>query len=538
MSKGFLCLVLHAHLPYVRHPEDENFLEEKWFYEAVTETYIPLIQIFDQLLEDHVRFRLTISLSPPLISMFTDSLLQERYVRHLAKLIELADKEESRTYGSPFHESAIMYKKRFHEAMSVFCDRYNRNLVSAFKKFQDEGVIEIITCGATHGYLPLMMLYPEAVRGQIKTAVDLHTRHLGRPPAGIWLPECAYAPGIDEILKENGLKFFFTDSHGVLYASHRPRFGIFAPIYCPSGVAAFGRDIESSKQVWSTQEGYPGDFEYREFYRDIGYDLDLDYIGPYIHPDGIRTHTGIKYYKITGKVDLSQKEPYDPRRADEKAAIHAGNFMFNRQHQIYYLSSLMDRPPIIVAPYDAELFGHWWFEGPKWLNYLIRKIAFDQDVIEMITPSDYLQRFPCNQVATPCSSSWGNKGYHEVWLCGANDWIYRHLHMAAGMMTNLANQHRNAGGLKRRALNQAARELLLAQSSDWAFIMSTGTMVEYAVKRTKTHLLNFFRLHDEIQGNRIDEGRLRELEYINNIFPDIDFNWYATKADFPQAASM
>ncbi|BAF60409.1 MAG: DUF1957 domain-containing protein [Pelotomaculum sp.] len=529
MPKGYLCLVLHAHLPYVRHPEHEFFLEEKWLFEAITETYIPLIQVFEHLIRDGIRFRLTVTLSPPLISMLTDPLLQERYVRHLAKLIELAEKEEGRTYGSPFHETALMYKKRFQEAMTVFCDRYGRNLVSAFKYFQDAGRLELITCAATHGYLPLMMLFPEAVRAQIRAAVELHTRHLGGPPHGIWLPECGYAPGVDEILKENGLKFFFTDTHGLLYASRRPRFGIFAPIYCPSGVAAFGRDVESSKQVWSSQEGYPGDYDYREFYRDIGYDLDYEYIKPYIHPDGIRTHTGIKYYKITGRVDLSQKEPYNPRRAEEKAAIHAGNFMFNRQHQVRYLAGLMDRPPVIVAPYDAELFGHWWFEGPLWLEYLIRKIAFDQDDIEMITPSDYLQRHPCNQVAVPCSSSWGNKGYHEVWLCGANDWIYRHLHMAASRMTALANRHQSAGGLLKRALNQAARELMLAQSSDWAFIMSTGTMVDYAIKRTKTHVSNFLRLYEEIEGNKIDEGWLSALEYRNNIFPDIDYRWYQSK---------
>ena len=526
MFTGYLCLVLHAHLPYVRHPEHENFLEERWLYEAITETYIPLIQAFDHLIDDHVGFRLTMTLSPPLISMLTDPLLQERYTRHLASLIELADKEEGRTYGSPFHEAALMYKRRLREAMYIFRDRYHRNIVSAFKKFQDQGRLEIITCAATHGYLPLMLLQPEAVRAQIRTAVDIYTRHLGQPPRGIWLPECGYAPGIDEILKENGIRFFFSDSHGVLYASHRPRFGIFAPIYCPSGVAAFGRDVESSKQVWSTQEGYPGDYQYREFYRDIGYDLDYDYIKPYIHPDGIRIHTGFKYYKITGKVELSQKEPYNPGAADVKAADHAGNFMFNRQHQIRHLAGMMDRPPMIIAPYDAELFGHWWFEGPAWLEYLIRKIAFDQDEIELLTPSQYLERFPCNQVAVPCSSSWGNKGYHEVWLSGSNDWIYRHLHMAASRMVELANRYPEAGGLLRRALNQAARELMLAQSSDWAFIMSTGTMVEYAVKRTKIHLSNFLRLRDEIEGNRIDEGWLSDLEYRDNIFPDVDYSWY------------
>ncbi|MBC7326088.1 MAG: DUF1957 domain-containing protein, partial [Moorella sp. (in: Bacteria)] len=242
------------------------------------------------------------------------------------------------------------------------------------------------------------------------------------------------------------------------------------------------------------------------YYRDIGFDLDFEYIKPYIHPDGIRVSTGIKYYRITGRTN--HKEPYVPAWAKEKAAVHAGNFMFNRELQIKYLNTLMDRPPMIVAPYDAELFGHWWYEGPQWLEYLIRKITYDQNTIELITPGDYLQRFPCNQVARPCTSSWGNKGYHEVWLCQANDWIYRHLHMAAARMIELVHNHPDAGGLLRRALNQAARELMLAQSSDWAFIMSTGTMVKYAVNRTKTHLLNFFRLYDEIKYRYLDEGWL------------------------------
>jgi 1,4-alpha-glucan branching enzyme len=200
--------------------------------------------------------------------------------------------------------------------------------------------------------------------------------------------------------------------------------------------------------------------------------------------------------------------------------------MFNREQQIKYLNSVMDRPPIIVAPYDAELFGHWWYEGPQWLEYLIRKIHFDQDIIELITPGDYLQRFPCNQVARPCASSWGNKGYNEVWLSKPNDWIYRHLHMAAARMIELADSYPFAWGAQYRALNQAARELMLAQSSDWAFIMSTGTMTEYAISRTKNHLANFIRLYEEIKNNNIDEGWLKWLEEKNNLFPDIDYKIY------------
>jgi 1,4-alpha-glucan branching enzyme len=524
MPLGFLALVLHMHLPYVRHPENEHFLEERWFYEAVTETYLPLLQIFERLVNDNVPFRLTISLSPTLISMFTDHLLQQRYNIYLEKLIELADIEVGRTYNSPFHKTALMYQHRFRQARYLFNDVYQKQIIQGFKKYHDLGYLEIITCPATHGYLPLMMVQPETVRAQIATAVDVHRQYLGTLPLGIWLSECGYAQGIDDLLKEFKLRFFFTDTHGVLFASRRPRFGVFAPIYCPSGVAAFGRDVESSKQVWSAREGYPGDYDYREFYRDIGFDLDYDYIKPYIHPDGIRINTGIKYYRITGTTN--HKEPYVFEWADNKAAVHAGNFMFNRQLQAAHLKKLMERPPLIVAPYDAELFGHWWFEGPLWLEYLIRKIHFDQDTLELITPSDYLTRFPCNQVAQPCASSWGNKGYHETWLNQANDWMYRHLHYAAAQMVELANSHPDAQGLLRRALNQAGRELVLAQSSDWAFMMSTRTTVNYALSRTKSHLSNVLKLIAQIKENHIDEGWLSSLESKNNIFPRLNYSWY------------
>jgi 1,4-alpha-glucan branching enzyme len=527
MAKGYLALVLHAHLPYVRHPEHGYSLEEKWLYEAITETYIPLIWMLESLLDDNVPFRLTLSLSPTLIAMLQDDFLQNRYLAHLDKMIDLGAREVHRTRGTPFHDTARMYNDRLHGARDTFARRYGKNLVRAFKGFLDSGRVEVITTAATHGYLPLLMIHREAVRAQVATGIQTYRRAFGRDPAGLWLPECSYTPGLDEILKEFGLRYFFLDSHGLLFASHRPRFGIFAPVYCPSGVAAFGRDLESSKQVWSAQEGYPGDHNYREYYRDIGFDLDYDYIKPYIHPDGIRVNTGFKYYRITGKGQ--HKEPYVPEWARATAEAHAGNFMFNREHQVHYLSRIMDRPPIIVAPYDAELFGHWWFEGPHWLETLMRRIAYDQHTLEPITPSEYLRRFPCNQLATPCASSWGDKGYHEVWLNQANDWIYRHLHWAAERMIELAREHPRAEGLRRRALNQAARELLLAQASDWAFIMATNTMVAYAARRTKNHLLNFKGLWHQLRENRLEPGWLAELEDRNNPFPDLEYTVYAQR---------
>ncbi|MEL7564059.1 MAG: 1,4-alpha-glucan branching protein domain-containing protein [Dehalobacterium sp.] len=522
MSKGYLTIVLHAHLPYVRHVEHEHFLEERWFYEAITDCYIPLIDMMDRLADDNIPFKLTMSLTPPLLTMLGDSLLQERYQKHLNLLIELAEKEVVRLKNRPeYLHLALMYQKKFLDARRTFHDKYQRYLVNGFKKHMESGNLEIITSGATHAYFPLAEDSRKTVRAQVATAIDTHQRFLGRRPNGIWLPECGYFPGDDQILKEYGLQYFFVDTHGILYASRRPKYACFAPIFCPSGVAAFARDPESSKQVWSTSEGYPGDYDYREYYRDIGYDLDFGYVWPYIHPEGIRVNTGIKYYRITGKT--MEKQVYHPETAARKAAEHALNFKFNREKQIEYLSNIMDRPPIIISPYDAELFGHWWFEGPQFLENLLRSIAADAQNIELISPMDYLAAYPHNQVTEPCMSSWGDKGYHDVWLDQSNAWVYPHLHKAAERMSELTSRFPAPDNNLRRVLNQAARELMLAQSSDWAFIIKTGSMVSYAMQRTKNHLHNFTALYEQAKQNNINFDQLYQLENQHNIFPDIDY---------------
>jgi 1,4-alpha-glucan branching enzyme len=526
--KGYHALVLHAHLPFVRHPEHPNFLEEDWLYEAITETYLPLLDSFERLVHDGVRFRVTMTMTPPLVSMLRDDLLQQRYGRQLDSLCELANLEVRRTeHDATFHPLALFYRDRFEHSRRLFHDRYRRDLVGAFKRLQDEGVLEIITCGATHGFLPLMSQYPEAVRAQIHVAAEHYRQHFGRNPRGIWLPECGYFPGVEKPLAAENIRFFFVDTHAVLDAAPRPRYGAYAPIYTNAGPAAFARDHESSVQVWSAQSGYPGDPNYREFYRDVGFDLDFDYVRPYIQPTGDRKNTGIKYYRITGKVPLSAKEPYNPWLAKERAAIHAGNFVYNRQRQIEHLAQALGRPPIVVSPYDAELYGHWWYEGPDFIEAYIRKATFDQRTYKLSSPIDYLAEMPEQQVSTPPLSSWGAGGYAAVWLHPSNDWIYRHLHKAAERMIALARDWPASDGLQRRALNQAARELLLAQSSDWAFIMQTGTMVDYAVRRTKEHVSNFTRLHDELRSGQIDEAHLAWLEQRHNIFPAIDYKVYA-----------
>ncbi|HET7623870.1 MAG TPA: 1,4-alpha-glucan branching protein domain-containing protein [Verrucomicrobiae bacterium] len=522
--QGYLSLVLHAHLPFVRHPEHSRFLEENWLFEAITETYIPLLKILQGWRRDGMETRLTLTMTPTLCFMSGDSLLRERYVRHLDELIELAEKEIHRTHwDKPLNELALMYHNRFLEIRETYlscqCD-----LVAAFGKFQELGSLEIITSAATHALLPLLANHPPSIRAQILTARDHYQSCFGRDPRGIWLPECAYADGVETVLREANIRWFITDTHGLLHANPRPRYGVFAPIFTPNGIAAFGRDLDSAKQVWSRHTGYPGDPRYRDFYRDIGFDLDLDYLKPHLAAGENRGFTGIKYHRITG--GGFEKQIYNRALALTAAAEHAQHFLETRVNQIQRLAEIMDRPPLVLSPYDAELFGHWWYEGPEFLDYFVRKAYYDQNVFSFVTPEEYLKKFPTNQIAKPGASSWGEEGYWRVWLNEKNEWIYPHLHAAQERMTALVRRFPDPNPLQRRALRQAGRELLLAQSSDWPFILRTGTSPDYARKRVKEHLLRFIALHHQLTRTRVDESWLREVEQRDNIFPEINFRYW------------
>ncbi|MFP3389688.1 1,4-alpha-glucan branching protein domain-containing protein [Brevibacillus sp. SIMBA_040] len=530
MNNGYLSLVLHAHLPYVRHGDRDDYLEERWVYESMLETYIPLLLVFDRLLADGIDFRMTLAVSPTLLSMLDDELIQARFRAHLAKTVELAGKEVKRTaHHSKEHRVAKMYLERF-RTIATYCRKLDYKLITGLRRVQESGSVELITCAATHAFLPFVET-EEAIRAQLQIGIDTHERVLGRRPNGIWLPECGYTPGVDRLLKEAGLHFFFVDSHTINHATPTPRRGLYAPLFTPHDVAAFARDEVASRQVWSSFDGYPGDYDYREYYRDIGFDREMDYIEPYIHPAGIRVHTGLKYYRITGPNE--HKDWYEPEWAREKAASHAGHFLYHRERQIEEASAWMDQKPLVVATYDAELFGHWWYEGPQFLDYLLRKTVCDSKHVTLITPSEYLARYPNQDRAHLPMSTWGRNGYGEVWLNERNSWIYRHLHQAERDLIEAISSlyetcvpDASSNQVKSRCLKQAARELMLAQSSDWAFILDGQTVVEYAVRRIHNHLVRLRELLALFYQEQPDEERLVEMEAAYPLFPGLDETYY------------
>jgi len=518
---GKISLVLHCHLPFVRHPEHDHFLEENWYYEALFETYLPLLSAFEELSRRQIPFRMTLSVSPTFLSMCLDPLLQRRAVRYADELLGLARKEEKRIQSHPeFKPVLAMYLEKLERYRRDLLGKYHGNVAEGFKAYQASGQLELITCAATHGFLPLLALREAAVRGQVETALRSHRAFFGKEPAGFWLPECGYQPGLDGLLAHYGLRYFFVESHGLLEAQPRPRYGTFAPVRCPSGLSAFGRDLESSKQVWSSKEGYPGDPDYREFYRDAGFDLTEGELHPYLQPEGIRRFTGLKYYRVTGPGN--QKEPYDPQRARRKAEAHAADFLANRRKQAGTVSQWMDRPPLMTCMYDAELFGHWWYEGPDFLQSLFEQNHRQGGGLSFTTPSAYLEEFPENQPSQPVFSSWGLGGYAEFWLNETNDWLYPPLSGACDEMSYLADQYEWEKGASQRAICQAARELLLAQASDWAFMLKTGNHKAYAERRFKTHLARFHKLSQQVRRHKVDEIFLSDLEEKDNLFPGID----------------
>ncbi len=526
-DSAFLALVLNAHMPFVRRPEYPRFLEERWYFEVVSETYLPLLRMFRSLEADSVPFHLTLSVSPTLAAMLGDKTLGERYIDYLDSQLLLAAAEEARVGSEPaFAPLARMYHALYRADKDDFQELYARDILGAFDYYYKKGRVELITSSATHAFLPIFRDCREAVAAQVETAIIAHRKAFGKHPAGFWLPHLGWYPGVEEVLRAYNLQYTVVTTRGALLGEPTPRYGSFAPVECTSGLVAFVRDAGATKAVWSESSGYPADPVYRDFYRDIGFDLPPEYLNAHLDDTGLRVFTGFKYWAVTGRTQ--DKKPYDPALASLRAAEHAAHFLAEREVSAASAASLMDRPPLMVCPFDAELFGHWWFEGPAFLEALFRQAA-ETDSLGLITLGDYLKEYPDNQASVPEFSSWGDGGFAEVWLDGSNDWIYRHAGKAVERMSELADRFPDESGLRERILNQAAREVLLAMCSDWALLMRAGKSSGFARRQVEEPISNFGRIYDMLCSNTVSTEWLTRLEKRDNLFPSINYRMFRRK---------
>lgn len=551
-APGYVALVLHAHLPYVRHPEHGRSLEERWLFEALWESYLPLLGVLDRLAADDVRAPLSISLSPTLLCMLGDPLLRARFADHVRRTRVLADREAERVAaeaaraegGTPASDAAAigevvdLYRARLAETEARW-QAIGGDLVAALSAHADAGRIELLTTAASHAYLPGLMATPSSVRAQLRLGRAMFERATGRAPLGFWLPECAYHPRLDADLAAAGVRWAVLDAHALHAGEVAAPRGSWAPVLGPSGVAFFARDVAASHQVWSRAHGFPGDFAYRDFYRDAGHDLDEAALGGEVGPDGHRVMTGLKYWRITGG-GATAKSPYRRDAAMARAREHAERFVADRQRALAEVvasdahagaasgadggASGAEGPPLSVAPYDAELFGHWWFEGPEFLEAVLRGLDVSRRAggIAATGLSAYLERYPRMHRFEPVASTWGEGGFGAVWTGPAVAPLWRHVHHAAREVEQALA--RGSGGDERRvrALEQAVRELLLLQASDWPFMIHAGDTAQYAQARMRTHRGRVARLVAVAQGREIGDEDARWVDALREAGPFLE----------------
>jgi len=500
-----IVLVLHAHLPYIRIPHHWFPLEELWLYQTMSECYIPLLRVFDRLDTEQVSFHLTVSLSPTLMQMLSDRYYQDRYrswVKTMMRLLEHIPKDDT----AEQKKSRTFYRNFLNETLDYF-EMNKGDLLRCFKNHADSGNLTLITTAATHALLPAYRSQAELVDTQVSMGMEVFKKHFGASPEGFWMPEMAYYTGLDNILLENGIKYTFCDTRAVYLNGNPPQSGHFAPSISPSSLVFFPRDPVLSMAVWSAQHGYPGDYRYREFHHDYMYTLPDEIL----ESEGIdRIPAGLKLYAITG--ETMEKNWYNPEAARQQARAHAKDFM-DKIHQ--RTAEIKDRinQPVFILPFDMELFGHWWFEGPVFIEELCRQASTSPSA-RMQSPG---QLADDNNLLsfTPAESSWGGGGLFSTWYPPQLGWLYPKIHDIYYKLKS------GTGDIPAIIREQLLREICLAQASDWVFMIANGHTPDFAMNRLHDYIHAAEHLSDQLARHDPDTqfAESRKEEY--PLFTDI-----------------
>jgi len=541
-ERNILAITLNAHLPFIRQNEFTFSYEEYPLFETISETLLPLLEMFERLETDQIPFRLGFVLSPALCYMLTDPVLIEHYLSYTNAQIAFGAGELERKKDNP-ELSALV--KHYYDSMikkqTLFTEHYENNLLNAFSYFQKKGRIEIIAAPATNCFLPFYKNYPEIIRAQFETAIVSYNDFFNKSPAGFWLPEMAYHPRLDKFFQEYNIQYTMIDTHTALLSSPVPETGNFYPLKTTKGTFLLVKDFYASRDIMDREHGFPDDPSFRNFFQDAADDLPLEEVKLFLANNVIRMSSGYKYYSMSrqGK----QKKIYDIQKARTAARERAGIFLERRITTLQEAAKLINnnadgssRNPVSLCVWNADFLGRFWHEGVYFLEELFRKAAAD-GTASFVTPSEYVFKQPSAsfQVIKPKFSSAGFNGYAESWLDASNGKYYRHLIRAVCRMTELAERLKNESGIKERALNQAARELLLALSSEWPRLISdfsNKARNEWGIiakNQLESHLRNFTTIYEALGSTYISTRFLTELETNNNVFPKIDYRVFRRK---------
>ena len=524
-NHSVISILLHGHLPFFRHDDHSFASQEHWFFESLSETYIPLLEVFDRLDRDLVPFRMGLSLSPTLCHMLSDELFIQRYLEYTEKQIEFGQQELERTAGdselfpvAKFFCDRVIAKKRF------FTERCEKNILKGFDYYQRKGRLEILATAATHAFLPFYTAHPEAVQAQFEVAISTYKSNFGKYPQGFWLPELGWKAELDSWLRAYNFCYTVVDAHALVFSRPSAEKGCFYPAKTPLGIFVFGRDFSAAEDMTNV----PKDPFFRDNCRDLGFELPLEQVKSFLGPQGSRQGTGYKYW-AAGE-DGFGKTLYNPVLALDKAKRQARAFLDMRLLKLKSAAELMKGSSLSLCAFGADNFGRFWYEGPEFIEALFREGTKSGEV-QFMTPAEYLWKLDPGtfQTLIPEFSSWGTNGYAETWLDASNDWMYRHAMRALERMVEIAERFPDNTGLKERALNQAAREILLALSSDWSKMLYKQENAEYAKKCIEFSLRNFTTIYEALGSNYISTEWLTQLEKRHNIFPNINYRVFRRK---------
>lgn len=512
---GNLAIILHSHIPYCRKSGVWPFGEE-WVFEAMAETYIPVLDLVSSAWQARGSTSgapfLTMSFTPVLAEQLADDYMKSRFLDYLEMRALAAERDVERHEAA--HDDARVGQARWFAAYYArikerFTGHYRCDLLSAVSRLATDGAVELLATAATHAYLPLLGS-AERVYTQISLGCEACEHHFGVRPRGAWLPECGYRPGaVERALEACGIQYFVVDTHAIAGGSPRnlytdspdeiepqlPSMSTMRPYrLAGSKLSVFGRDESAAAQVWSKDHGYPGDGDYREFHR----------------RDEV---SGLPYWRVTSKLlDLGQKQLYNREAAISTVKGHAAHFAELVRGRLAKYSAASGGEGIVVAPYDMELFGHWWHEGVEWLAALIDIVESCGDVCPSTLGRHLELHPPTEEIAIP-ESSWGMGGKHAAWLNHETEWMWTSLLRAEKTGDEIAAGLDRLLGEERETALQALRELLLLEASDWPFLVTTGQAREYAEERFAQHLADFQALTGKEGARALERARGRDLVF-------------------------